>query len=57
VRLLFQRKHTVYVFLFIAIWIFKLSASYFQLFNPSNKNNPPTPKNDGDDPKMDDYYR
>ena len=37
VRKLFQRKHTVYVFLFILVWIVKLSASYYKLFNPNTK--------------------
>ena len=35
VRKLFRRKHTVYVFVFIIVWIVKLSASYYKLFNPT----------------------
>lgn len=39
VRLLFQRKHNGYVFLFIFIWIIKLSNSYYKLFNPDERQN------------------
>lgn len=53
VRLLFQRKHSAYVFLFIAIWIVKLSASYYKLFNP-NKEDQST--SNGDDDDLSQYY-
>jgi hypothetical protein len=38
-RKLFQRKHTLYVTLFIVVWTVQLLSTYYHLFNP-----PPYPK-------------